>query len=142
MRTSGGTTIVTLTLANDTATATGNTTNVALASTLAWQPNRGQCTVGGSQQADTTKLLITVPSGANTMVSDAVSPFTGLPAPSTAISAMTFTLSGPAANAISLTGGAATFYVAGVLTVPETIAAVNYGAYKGALTTITVSDVP
>ena len=138
VRSTGGVTIVSLLRSSDTATASNNTTDVAMSTTAAYLSARGKCDVSGSSATDGTFLLIGVPSTSNTMMSDTAAFI--LAPPATAISAMTYTLNGPGLNTIAVTGGAATFYIGGILRIPETIVVANYGGYKGDVVEFSVRD--
>jgi hypothetical protein len=132
IRSTGGTTTVTLTVAGGdpsaaatTATATGNVTSVALAS--GYQvPDAARCTVSGSTNPDQT---IQTSIRDNTGLAFGVSNHDNLNAP-TNPAALSADLS-LAATGVAIDGnGTGVFRVAGVLTLPQTIVAANYGGYS------------
>jgi hypothetical protein len=136
----------TITLDRDTGavTATGNTTRVAQStSNASWLHERGTCTLSGSTAANGAAVAITM-TGSTAMSFDAANAtttgFVGLNAPTTSVSGMQATLN--AATSVNLsTGGTATFYVGGVLTIPGTIVSGNYGGYKTTTpATVTAND--
>ena len=131
VRSSGGTTTITLDRANDTVAATGNTTRVAQSSSHAsWVHSRGECTVSGSTAADTTAADVTITGGNNmgfTGAAAATSGYVGLNAPG-ADATLGATLNAAATTTIA--SGSSTFYVGGVLTIPQDILSTNYGGYK------------
>lgn len=139
-RSTGGDTIIDLGTGSDTATPIGNMAGgVAISGTSGYSSARGQCTMTGSSAADATAMTISIPTTPTTLVSDSASAYSGLAAPTTAVSGLSVVLS--AAPSSSITSGGTAFYVAGTLTIPETIVAANYGAYKtGTPIVVTVDD--
>ena len=140
VRSTGGTTTITLSTTSDTAAPSGNTNGgVAMSAAAAFLSARGLCTVVGSTAADATAMTITLTASATSMGSDGASVYTGLGAPTTAATGMSTILSAPSTSAITNSG--TTFYVGGTLTIPQTIVAGNYGAYKTTTpVVITVDD--
>jgi hypothetical protein len=132
IRSTGGTTTVTLTVASGdqslaltTATATGNVTSVALASGYQ-APDAARCTVSGSTNPEQTiqtsiRDNIGLAFGASTH-DNLTNPGT----PATLSADLSLASTGVAINS----NGTGVFRVAGVLTLPQTIAAVNYGGYS------------
>lgn len=143
VRASGsGTTTITLDASNDSVTPGGNTTRVAQSqSDASWAHSRGTCTLSGSLANEETSAAITITGNTNmafTGANAAASGYVGLAAPTTA-AALTATLSVP--PNVTISGGAASFHVGGVLTIPQAIVADNYGGYKtSAAADITVDD--
>lgn len=139
-RSGGGTTSVTLTTGSDTAVASGNTSGgVALSATAGYTSARGVCSLIGSSAPDATLMTISLSASSASLGSDGASAYVGLAAPATAVTGLSTVLTAPTNSAI--TTGSAVFYVGGVLTIPDTIVAGNYGAYKtGTPVTITVND--
>ena len=139
-RTSGGTTLITLPNTSDTATSSGNTAGgVAMSSTAAFQSARGVCTMVGSTAPDATAMTIAMTTSATSMASDGASVYTGLGAPTTAVTGLSTILNSPSTSAIISSG--TTFHVGGILTIPQTIVSANYGAYKTSTpVVITVDD--
>jgi len=142
VRSSGGTTTITLDRANDTVAASGNTTRVAQSNTdISWDHSRGECTLSGSTAADATAATITIASNTDmafTAANAATTGYVGLDA-ATAAASMTASLNVP--NTTTITSGSSTFYVGGVLTIPQAIIADNYGGYKtSSSATITAND--
>jgi hypothetical protein len=136
----------TITLDRDTGvvTATGNTTRVAQStSNASWLHSRGECILSGSTAATGTAVAITM-SGSTAMSFDAANSsttgFAGLNAPTTSAVGMQATLN--SVSTVNLaTGGTATFFIGGVLTIPGTIAPANYGGYKTSTSaTVTAND--
>lgn len=140
VRSGGAPTTLTLTQVSDTATATGNTAGgVAMSLTAGYSSARGRCTLSGSTAPDATAMTISMTSSATAMGSDSASVYTGLLAPAAAVVGMSTILTAPTTS--SVTTGATTFYVGGTLSIPATIVATNYGAYKTtAPVAITVDD--
>lgn len=142
IRSAGGATTITLDASNDTVAASVNTTRVAQSTSHAsWTHSRGECTVAGSTAADNTNADVSI-SGATAMpftATDAAGTgFVGLAAPGTA-AALAANLTVPATTKI--TSGASSFYVGGVLTIPQNIVSGNYGGYKTTESaTVTVDD--
>lgn len=131
IRTNGGITTITLTVSANTAagvstgTPSGNTTNVSLDSRYL-PPSAATCTVLGSRPINST--LPTAITG-NTNLSFIASNHESLPTPTT-LAPLTadLALAGTGVAVDALGGGA--FRVTGVLTIPEVIAAANYGGYQ------------
>ena len=140
----GAATTITLDRDTGTVTATGNTTRVAQStSNASWLHSRGECVLSGSTAATGTAVSITM-SGSTAMSFDAANSsttgFAGLNAPTTAVTGMQATLDAPATVTLGA-GGSATFYIGGVLTIPGTISANNYGGYKTTTSaTVTAND--
>jgi len=142
VRSSGGTTTITLDRDNDSVAASGNTTRVAQSSSHAsWVHSRGECTVSGSTAADATAADVSLTDGAAmafSVADAAATGYVGLAAANTAAS-LAATLNVPTTTSIS--SGSATFYIGGVLTIPQDIGATNYGGYKtSSSATVTVDD--
>lgn len=142
---SGGTeTTITLTTLSDAAVAGGETTRVAQSeSDVSWAASRGACTLSGSTAAVETAVDISISGNEEMAFAGAAAQATGyanLPAP-TATAALTATLELPSSPVTIQNDGTASFYVGGVLTIPATIVADNYGGYKTtAPATISVDD--
>ena len=140
----GAATTITLDRATGAVTATGNTTRVAQStSNASWLHERGTCTLSGSTAANGAAVAITL-TGSTAMSFDAANAtttgFVGLNAPTTAVTGMQATLDAPATVTLGA-GGTATFYIGGVLTIPGTISANNYGGYKTTTSaTVTAND--
>lgn len=152
VRSSGGTTAITLTVSannssgSTTATSGGNTTGVALASGYN-VPNAATCTVNGSNNASQT---IQSAISSNTGLKFGSSNHNNLNNPSQ-VAALTADLTLGGTGVVIGSTGAGTFRVTGVLTIPQTIAADNYGGYStrsanmpdesvGNAATVTVTD--
>lgn len=142
IRTSGGVTTITLDRDTDNVATSGNTARVAQSnSDASWAHSRGECTLSGSTAVDETAADITISD--NTDMPFVASPaantgYIGLDAATTAAT-LTCSLDVPATATI--TSGSATFYVGGVLTIPQAIVADNYGGYKTSTpATITAND--
>jgi hypothetical protein len=150
VRSAGGTTTISLDVsANTSAGATtptvgGNTTNVAAASGYE-VPEASICTVNGSNNVSST-IQTTIAN--NTGLSFGPSTHNNLKNPNTA-AALTADLALKGAGVAIGATGSGTFRVIGVLTIPETIAEVNYGGYstrsggndgEGNAATVTVTD--
>lgn len=149
IRSTGGTTTVTLTVASGdqataltTATATGNVASVALASGYQ-APDAARCTVSGA-----TKLNQTIQTSIrdNTNLLFGASTHDNLMNPGTPASLLANLSLATTGVAID-NNGTGVFRVAGVLTLPQTIAQANYGGYstQGApegptAATVTVTD--
>lgn len=131
VRSTGGTTTITLNRANDTVAASGNTTRVAQSSSHAsWVHSRGECTVSGSTAPNDTAADVSITNGAAmafTGKAAADTGYVGLAAPGSGAS-LAATLTTGATTTI--TSGSSTFYIGGTLTIPETIVTGNYGGYK------------
>jgi hypothetical protein len=140
VRSGGTTTAIEVGTASDTAFASGNTTGgVAMSATAGYGSARGVCTVTGSSAPDATAMTISIPTATTNLASDSASLFTGLLAPTTAVTGMTAVLTANLTS--SITSGGTTFFVGGTLTIPAIIVAANYGAYKtGSPIVITVDD--
>jgi len=141
-RTADGTTIITLGASDNTAVATGNTARVAQSTSVSsWAHSRGECTVAGSTAANDTNAAVTISDATAmsfTATAAAGTGFLGLAAPGTA-AALAANLTVPATTKI--TSGASSFYVGGVLTIPQNIVSGNYGGYKTTESaTVTVDD--
>lgn len=150
-RTEGGVTTITLSDDNTTAVAT-NTTNVALSGAAIAQPAAGSCAFTGSagaagETAMDVSMATTVTSASTaageltggTMIAATSNEYAALDAATTA-AALGFELSFPTTTAVD-SNGAGSFKIAGVLTIPETIVADNYGGYKQDGTiTVTIDD--
>ena len=140
----GAATTITLDKGTGDVVASGNTSRVAQSTANAsWLHNRGTCTLSGSTAANGASVTITM-SGNTAMPFDAANStttgFAGLNAPTTAVSGMQATLDAPATVTLGA-GGSATFYIGGVLTIPGTISANNYGGYKTTTSaTVTAND--
>ena len=140
----GAATTITLDKGTGDVAATGNTTRVAQSTANAsWLHNRGTCTLSGSTAANGAAVTISM-TGNNAMPFDAANAtttgFVGLNAPTTAVTGMQATLDAPATVTLGA-GGTATFYIGGVLTIPGTISANNYGGYKTTTSaTVTAND--
>ncbi len=141
-RTSGGSTIITLTVSANNATGTtttsisGNTTNVGAASGYI-ASTAATCTVTGA-----TTVSATLPTAITNNVGLA---FVGsnhetLNFP-TSVAAMNATLTLGGTGVVVDSTGSGTFRVVGVLTIPQAIVAANYGGYKTATpATVSVTD--
>jgi len=151
VRSSGGTTSVTLTVSantsggSTTATSGGNTTGVALASGYN-VPNAGVCTVNGSNNPSQT---IQTGIDNNVALTFGASNHNNLNNPQQVVSGMAADLTLGGAGVAINTQGAGSFRVTGVLTIPEGIAETNYGGYRtstggtdgeGNAATVTVTD--
>ena len=140
----GAATTITLDKGTGDVVASGNTSRVAQSTANAsWLHNRGTCTLSGSTAANGASVTITM-SGNTAMPFDAANStttgFAGLNAPTTAVTGMQATLDAPATVTLGA-GGSATFYIGGVLTIPGTISANNYGGYKTTTSaTVTAND--
>lgn len=152
VRSSGGTTAITLTVSannssgSTTATSGGNTTGVALASGYN-VPNAATCTVNGSNNASQT---IQSAISNNTGLKFGSSNHNNLNNPSQ-LATLTADLTLGGTGVVIGSTGAGTFRVTGVLTIPQTITADNYGGYStrsanmpddsvGNAATVTVTD--
>lgn len=143
VRSGGGTTTITLDRDANTAAESGNTTRVAKSeSDISWAHSRGTCTLSGSTAAVETAVDISISGNEEMAFAGAAAQATGyanLNAPATAAT-LTATLNAPTSVTIQ-NDGTASFYVGGVLTIPATIVADNYGGYKTtAPATISVDD--
>lgn len=148
-RTEGGVTTITLSDDNTTAVAT-NTTNVALSSAEIAQPAAGSCAFTGSAVATGETAMgvsmaateATTGAGtltAGTLIAAANNVYADINGAS-AGAALEFTLNFPTTTAVD-SNGAGSFKIAGVLTIPETIVADNYGGYKqNGTITVTIDD--
>lgn len=151
VRSAGGTTTVTLSVSANTsagattATSGGNTTGVAAASGYN-VPNAAVCTVNGSNNPSQTIITAIANNAALTF---GASNHNNLNNPSQVVSGMSADLALGGAGVAINTSGAGTFRVVGVLSIPETIAANNYGGYRtstggsggeGNAATVTVTD--
>ena len=131
LRDSGGTTTITLDRDNDTVTPGGNTTRVAQStSDVSWSHSRGVCTLSGSTAADDTSATISIQDSTDMAFGAADSTATGYTGLDAATAAATLTATLNAPESATITSGATTFYVGGLLTIPQTIVADNYGGYK------------
>ena len=131
IRTSGGTTTITLDRSTDTVAASGNTARVAQSlSDVSWTHSRGECTLSGSTAADEAEATISISDNTNMPFVPAAAASTGYVGldQATQGASLTCTLDAPATVAIA--SGSATFYVGGTLTIPQNIIADNYGGYK------------
>jgi hypothetical protein len=142
VRAGGAVTTVTLDAAVNSVTPAGNLGRVAQSTAnAAWIHNRGVCTMSGSTAADATNATTSIASATAMPFSAAAAAatgYTGLNAAATA-AALVATLTVGASSAI--TGGATTFYVGGVLSIPATIVVDNYGGYKTTTAaTVTADD--
>ncbi len=141
VRTGTGVTTITLDAGANSVTAGGELNRVAKSSNGAWIHNKGVCTVSGSRAADNTLASITVNSSSGTnmaFIGDAAS-FTSLAAANTPAD-LRATLDVPTSSTFQT--GATTFNIGGVLTIPGTIIAANYGGYKtSTAASITAADV-
>jgi len=152
VRSSGGTTAITLTVSannsagSTTATSGGNTTGVALASGYN-VPNAATCTVNGSNNASQT---IRSAISNNTGLLFGSSNHNNLNNPSQ-VAPLTANLTLGGTGVVIGSTGSGTFRVTGVLTIPQNIAADNYGGYStrsanmpdesvGNAATVTVTD--
>lgn len=152
VRSSGGTTTVTLTVSannssgSTTATSGGNTTGVALASGYN-VPNAATCTVNGSNNASQT---IRSAISSNTGLIFGSSNHNNLNNPSQ-VAALSADLTLGGTGVVIGSTGSGTFRVTGVLTIPQAITADNYGGYStrsanmpdesvGNAATVTVTD--
>ena len=130
-RSTGGTTEITLTVSANTAagvttgTATGNTTNVALDSNYS-VPDAATCSVLGSRPVSST--VPTAITG-NTNLSFIASNHESLATPS-ALAALSANLTLAGTGVLVDASGNGAFRVVGVLTIPQTIVAANYGGYQ------------
>ena len=143
IRSSGGTTTITLSQDTDEATIGGsNVSRVAQSNSGTWLANRGLCTLSGSTAANATVVAITKANSTDMALSgaaDGVSGYAGLDAPTTAAS-LVATLDVPTTATMN-SEGEATFHIGGVLTIPQNIIANNYGGYKTTTAaTITADD--
>ena len=148
VRSTGGATTVTLTVDNNnasgstTATLGTNTTGVAQASGYL-APDAAVCTVSGSNNPSSTiQTAITN----NTALQFGASQHNNLSNPNS-VAALSADLALGGGGVAVDTNGSGTFRVVGVLTIPETIDAVNYGGYASAnasggadSATVTVTD--
>ncbi len=142
IRDTGGVTIITLNRDNDSVAAIKNTTRVAQSlSDASYTHRRGECTLSGSTAADATAAGISIAGNTNMAFSPANAAATGYVGLDAATSAATLGASLNVPTAATITSGAATFYVGGVLTIPQVIIADNYGGYKTTQpATITADD--
>lgn len=141
VRSTSGTTTITLNAAADTVVASGNTTRVAQSAVGAWIHSKGVCTLSGSLAADTTAANVSISENTAMAFSAAdatATGYTSLNAATTA-AALVATLTVPVTSVI--TSGATTFNVGGVLTIPQNIVVGNYGGYKTTTpATVSVQD--
>ncbi|WP_404400527.1 hypothetical protein LG288_11075 [Idiomarina seosinensis] len=156
VRSSGGVTTINLNddgSSNATTTTATNTDKVALKTDTDSQPELGQCSFTGSSAPESaTGMAIsfaTSSSAAGTASAGAVADGTMIAAPNNEYAdidgastpaALVYDLSFPTTTAIA-SDGTGSFVIEGVLTIPETIAIANYGAYKQDGTiTVTIDD--
>ncbi len=142
IRDAGGTTIITLDRDNDTVAASGNTTRVAQSlSDASYTHSRGECTLSGSTATDATAAEISIIGNTDMAFIAANAAATGYVGLDAATSAATLVASLNVPTTAAITSGAATFYVGGVLTIPQAIIADNYGGYRTTeAATITAND--
>lgn len=131
VRTTGGTTVITLDAAANTVTPSVNTTQVAQSLNGAWAHNRGTCTLSGSSATESTSATVTYTANlakAFTGANAAATGFTNLDAPAVDAT-LTADITGPVNCTIDV-NGECSFFLGGVLTIPEAIIADNYGGYR------------
>ncbi len=141
-RTTGGSTLITLTVsANNaagttTSTVSGNSTNVGLASGYI-APTAATCTVSGA-----TNVSSTLPTAITNNVGLAFTSSTheSLRVPTT-LSLLSATLDLAGTGVVIDSAGAGSFRVVGVMTIPQQIISANYGGYRTeASATVSVTD--
>ena len=151
VRTSGDVTLITLT-ADNVVAVTGNAAGVAKSEANDAEPAAGNCTfTGSSAEASEDGMVVTMVVGGSqasvadgnltngAMVPTANNEYAGLLMPVSSAS-LGFSLSFPQSAAIG-SDGSGSFKITGILTIPETIIAANYGAYKQAgVISVTIDD--
>ncbi len=130
-RTTGGTTTITLTVSSNTAAGTttatpgGNTTGAGLAAGYL-PPLAATCTVSGSNNLSST-IQTSIAGATNLSFGPSAHNTLSVPA---ALASMRANLALAGTGVVINGSGTGTFRVVGVLTVPETIVAANYGGYR------------
>ncbi len=136
IRSAGGDTTITLDRDSNSASAAGNTTRVAQThADASWTQSRGVCTLSGSTASDGQNATITIDGNADGtggirgfVSADAdITGYAGLAGAGDA-TALSAYLNVP--TSVVMTDGSATFYIGGVLTIPQNIIADYYGGYR------------